>query len=80
MGENKNSDSRKIEKLALIAESLQNLFQGRSTVIFELENEEYSEMISYFREIDRHHKEFSIDMSGTEFHFILSESFSEEKS
>lgn len=80
MGENKNSDSRKIEKLALITESLQILFQGRSTVIFELENDEYSEMISHFREIDRHHKEFSIDMSGTEFHFILSESSSEEKS
>ena len=79
MGENKNSDFGKLEKLALISESLQNLFKGRSTVIFELEGKESKEMISHFREIDNHHKEFSIDMSGVEFHFILSDNLYEDK-
>lgn len=76
MAENKNSDFGKIEKLALIAESVQTLFTGKSFVVFELEETEYKDIISLFREIDRHHKQFSIDISGTEFHFILS---SEEK-
>jgi hypothetical protein len=28
-------------------------------------------VINHFREIDRSHTQFSIDISGTEFHFIL---------
>jgi flagellar basal body P-ring protein FlgI len=71
MAENKNNNSGKLEKLALIAESLQTLFDGKATVVFELEQKEYKEVISHFREIDRHHKQFSIDISGTEFHFML---------
>jgi hypothetical protein len=30
-------------------------------------------VINHFREVDRHHKQFSMDISGTEFHFILDE-------
>lgn len=71
MGENKNNISQSLEKLALISESLQTLFKGTSTVVIELGKEEYSNILSHFREIDRHHKQFSIDISGTEFHFIL---------
>lgn len=73
MGQNKDTNFGEINKLALIAESVQNLFKGKGTIIFELQKEEYSNIISHFREIDRHHKQFSIDISGTEFHFILSE-------
>jgi hypothetical protein len=73
MAENKDNDFRDLEKLALIATSVQSVFKGKGTIIFELEQEEYSKIISNFREIDRHHKQFSIDISGTEFHFILNE-------
>jgi hypothetical protein len=73
MGQNTNNDIGDLEKLALIAESIQSTFQGRSTIIFELGETEYKRVISYFREIDRHHKQFSIEISGTEFHFILNE-------
>jgi hypothetical protein len=73
MAENKDNDFRDLEKLALIATSVQSVFRGKGTIIFELEQEEYSKIISNFREIDRHHKQFSIDISGTEFHFILNE-------
>jgi hypothetical protein len=71
MAENKDNNPGKLEKLALIAESLQSLFEGKATVVFELEQKEYKEVISHFREIDRHHQQFSIDISGTEFHFML---------
>jgi hypothetical protein len=73
MAENKSSDYGTIEKLALIAESVQALFSGKGTIVFELPKGEYSSVINHFREVDRHHKQFSIDISGTEFIFILDE-------
>jgi hypothetical protein len=73
MAENKNTPLGELEKLALIADSLQTMFVGKSSVVFELNKEEYTKMINHFREIDRHHKQFSIDLSGTEFIFILDE-------
>jgi hypothetical protein len=74
MAENKNNDLGDLEKIALIADSLQAMFKGKSSVIFELNKADYTKMINHFREIDRHHKQFTIDMSGTDFIFILDES------
>ena len=73
MAEDKNTTFGELEKLALIAESVQTLFSGKGTIIFELPKGEYNSIISHFREVDRHHKQFSMDISGTEFHFILDE-------
>ena len=73
MAEDKNTGPGELEKLALIAESVQSMFSGKGTIIFELPKGEYSSVIQHFREVDRHHKQFSIDISGTEFHFILDE-------
>lgn len=73
MEENKDTTLGQIEKLALIAESVQTLFSGKGTIIFELPKGEYNSVLNYFREIDRHHTQFSIDISGTEFHFILND-------
>ena len=71
MAEDKDTGPRELEKLALIAESVQTMFSGKGTIIFELPKGEYTSVINHFREIDRNHKQFSIDISGTEFHFIL---------
>lgn len=73
MAENQNLNFGELEKLALIADACQNVFTGKGTIIFELKKEEYQKVILHFREIDRHHKQFSIEISGTEFHFILDE-------
>jgi hypothetical protein len=73
MEKNKDNPLGTIEKLALIAESVQSLFSGKGTIIFELPKGEYKSVINHFREIDRHHKQFSMDISGTEFHFMLME-------
>ena len=73
MAENKDTGPRELEKLALIAESVQTMFSGKGTIIFELPVGEYTSVINHFREIDRQHKQFTIDISGTEFHFILTE-------
>ena len=73
MDENKSVSIGELEKLALIAESVQTIFSGKATIVFELPKGEYSSVINHFREVDRHHKQFSIDISGTEFHFVLTE-------
>lgn len=73
MAENKDTNFGELEKLAIIADACQNVFIGKATMIFELKKDEYRKVINHFREIDRHHKQFSIDISGTEFHFILDE-------
>ena len=79
MAENTSNTLGTIEKLALIAESVQDLFSGKGTIIFELPKGEYKGVINHFREIDRHHKQFSMDISGTEFHFILMDDTNETK-
>lgn len=73
MEKNKSVDIGELEKLALIAESVQSIFSGKATIVFELPIGEYTSVINHFREVDRQHKQFSIDISGTEFHFILTE-------
>ena len=73
MAEDKNTNFGELEKLALIAESCQTIFSGKATIVFELPKGEYTSVINHFREIDRQHKQFSIDISGTEFHFVLTE-------
>jgi len=73
MEKNKEDNIRVLEKLAMISDAVQETFQGKGTIIFELKSDEYTPLISHFREIDRHHKQFSIVISGTEFHFILDE-------
>jgi hypothetical protein len=73
MGENQTGLNGNLENLAEIAEKVQNLYDGKTTVVFELKKEEYSKTISLFREIDRNHKQFKIDISGTEFIFLLIE-------
>jgi hypothetical protein len=73
MEKNKSVDIGELEKLALIAESVQTIFSGKATIVFELPIGEYTSVINHFREVDRHHKQFSIEISGTEFHFILTE-------
>ena len=78
MEKNKNNDFGTLEKLALIAESVQSVFKGKGTIIFELKKEEYKSVISHFREIDHHYKQFSIVISGTEFHFVLDEEVEKE--
>ena len=69
MAENQES-SELLTKLALIAEGSQNLFTGKASVIFELREQEYYRVISEI-EGDYDKDSFKIDISGTDFIFIL---------
>lgn len=73
MAKAKDRDYGTIEKLALLADSMQKLFKGKSLVVFELKEREYRDVMENFKDIDQSHKKFTIDISGTDFIFILEE-------
>lgn len=69
MAENQES-SELLTNLALIAEGSQNLFTGKVSVIFELREQEYYRVVSEI-EGDYDKETFKIEISGTDFIFIL---------
>jgi hypothetical protein len=79
MEENFKSIDGVIEKLALISDAVDSLFpEGKSAVVFQLNNEEFKKVQNNFREIDKNHKQFKIDISGVEFIFLEETSLSDE--
>jgi len=79
MAENQKSIDGIIEKLALIADATDSLFpDGRKVVVFELKKQDFKKVQNNFRDIDRLHKQFKIDISGIEFIFLLDESSNDE--
>jgi hypothetical protein len=79
MAENQKSIDGIIEKLALIADATDSLFpEGRKAVVFELKKLDFQKVQNNFRDVDRLHKQFKIDISGVEFIFLLDESSNDE--
>jgi hypothetical protein len=79
MAENQKSIDGIIEKLALIADATDSLFpEGRKAVVFELKRPYFKKVQNNFRDIDKLHKQFKIDISGVEFIFLLDESLNDE--
>lgn len=71
MEENYKSIDGVIDKLALISDAVESLFpEGKSAVVFQLNNEDFKKVLNNFREIDRNHSQFKIDISGVEFIFL----------
>ena len=71
MEENSKSIDGIVEKLALIVDATDDLFpEGKMAVVFQLNETDFKRVQDNFREIDRGHKEFKIDISGTEFIFL----------
>jgi len=61
-----------MEKLALISDATLSMFpEGKSAMLFELNEEDFKKVLGHFRQIDQGHKKFKIDMSGVEMVFIL---------
>jgi hypothetical protein len=57
---------------------MQKLFKGKSMIVFELKEPEYRSVMENFNDIDQSHKKFTIDISGTDFIFILEEDDEDE--
>jgi len=74
MAKIEKSDIGVIEKLVVIADAMEELFtDGKIIGVFELKKKEFKKIQKNFREIDRSHTKFKIDISGVEFVFILDE-------
>lgn len=72
MEENKKNDLGDLEKLAILSDSFGDLFpNGKTLVVFELNEEDYKRVMNHFRQIDHHHKQFTVEVSGVDFHFML---------
>jgi hypothetical protein len=72
MDENQKIDLGDLEKLALLADSMGEFFpNGKSLVVFELTRFEYMKFMSNFRDIDRSFTQFTVEISGVDFHFMI---------
>ena len=80
MEENNKSIVGIVERLALIVEATDSLFpEGKMAVVFQLNEKDFKRVQDNFREVDRGHKQFKIDISGTEFIFLQETSLTDEK-
>lgn len=71
MEEDKKSFNGILEKLALITDATEQLFpDGKSLIIFELDDQDFDDVRKNFRKIDKNHKKFTVDISGVEILFI----------
>ena len=74
MEENKEN-TEFLNKLALITDAAQDMFRGKMSVIFELKEMEYRYANSIFeKNYNSEQKQFKVDISGTDFIFLLDES------
>lgn len=74
MAENQTSFRDELKKLAEISELLENsvFSKGTFSVIVELKEENFKEVISYLSPKDLKQKKIVIDISGVEFTIVLS--------
>lgn len=78
MAKNKKNIDGILKELAKVAEISENLFDAKTSVIFDMDIEDIKYLQKNFREIDSRHDSFKIDISGTEFIFISSESLTDD--
>ena len=71
--EENNQELRPIEKLAKVADILQDMYKGRGVVVFELDRYDFDQAVRSFDRVDLRSDKFKIDISGTEFVYMLRE-------
>jgi hypothetical protein len=73
MEENQKS-AELLNRLALITEGAQEVIKGKVTIVFEVERQEFFNYYSFFeKSMDATKKEFKVEISGTDFIFLLDE-------
>jgi hypothetical protein len=79
MEKNTESSTGLMEKMALIADALQNTYpNGKSVVVFALNKNDFIESKKSLLVPDQENKQFKIDISGTEFIFLPDELLNDE--
>jgi len=80
MAKNKEVINGILEKLALVSEAVQDIFEDtKPTIIYELKNEDFKEIQDNFRDIDKKFNKFTIEISGVYFIIVNSDRINEEK-
>jgi hypothetical protein len=80
MGENKKNIEDILEKLTLVTEAAQDIFpEGKTILIYELDNVDFKKMQENFRKIDINKLRFKIEISGNEIVFINNKIYEEEE-
>lgn len=60
-----------VEKLSYVSDAFEELFpKGDVIVIVELEEDDFKNAQSSFRDVDKHYNKFSIKMGNTDFVFV----------
>lgn len=67
-----------LEDLAKISDLTEGLFECKTSVVFDMDMTDIKMLQMYFKEKDLGHRSFKIDISGTEFIFISSESSNDD--
>jgi hypothetical protein len=63
-----------LNRLALLTEGAQELVKGKVSIVFELQREEFNQYYLQFEDsIDENKTQFKVDISGTDFIFLLDE-------
>ena len=78
MGEDKKSN-RFLIRLAEIADLTQKTFKGKSSIVFELNQDEYQKALDQIENVDWFSEQFKVDISGTDFIFLLQKSSTDDK-
>jgi hypothetical protein len=71
--EENNESTEFLGKMAMISEACQEVFKGKTSIAVELNDDEFINVFLKFNpDFTKDNKEqFSVDISGTEFFFIL---------
>lgn len=77
MDENQKG-ARFLKRLAEIADLTQKSFQGKASVVFEMEEKEYQAAMDQIDGLDWMAEQFKIDISGTDFIFLLRKSLPDD--
>lgn len=72
MEENKESVGI-LERLALLADSADSIFRGKTTMVFQLKKFEFEGIKKDLGIQSDDEREFKVDISGTDFIFLLDE-------
>lgn len=63
-----------LKKMALMTDELEGMFNGKATFILQLKDYEFRKTVLEFEDVpDPEKKEFKIEISGTDFIFLLDE-------
>jgi len=63
-----------LNRLALLTEGAQELVKGKVSIVFELKREQFNQYYLQFEDsIDENKTQFKVDISGTDFIFLLDE-------